>query len=53
VGNAAGVGARMALLDHEMRAKAETLAREVRYVELAGRADFQMVFAEAMMFPAP
>lgn len=52
VGNAAGVGARMALMDREIRARAEEVSRQVRYVELAGRADFQEIFAEAMMLSA-
>jgi uncharacterized 2Fe-2S/4Fe-4S cluster protein (DUF4445 family) len=51
-GNTSATGARLALLDVEMRLRAERAAREVRYLELSGRPDFQGLFAEAMMFPA-
>lgn len=51
VGNAAGTGARMALLSRRSRDDAEKISRMTRYVELAGRADFQQAFAEAMLFP--
>ncbi len=51
VGNAAGTGARMALLSRRSREDAEKISRVTRYVELAGRADFQQAFAEAMLFP--
>ena len=50
-GNAAGDGARMALLSREKRAEAERIAREVEYVELTVAPDFTMEFAEAMAFP--
>ena len=50
IGNGAGVGARMCLLNADLREDAERVSKNVRYVELAGRPDFQMVFAEAMMF---
>ncbi|MHC4886761.1 MAG: ASKHA domain-containing protein [Planctomycetota bacterium] len=51
VGNAALAGARVALLNRLRREESETLAREVDYVELSGRPDFQMLFMETMMFP--
>jgi len=50
-GNTSAAGARLALLDRAVRERAETLAREVEYLELSGRADFQERFAEAMFFP--
>lgn len=50
IGNGAGVGARMCLLNRNIREEAERLSRHIRYVELAGRPDFQMTFTEAMMF---
>ena len=50
VGNAAGSGAKMALLSRTARAKAEQIRQDVEYVELSGRGDFQEVFAEAMIF---
>lgn len=52
VGNAAGIGARMLLLDQRLRDQAEEISLGVEHVELSGRADFQMLFAEAMMFPS-
>lgn len=50
VGNAAGAGARMASLSVPVRESCHALAEHVRYVELAGRSDFQSVFAESMIF---
>ena len=50
IGNAAGTGARLVAVDAELAAEAEMLSLETRYVELAGRADFQMIFADAMIF---
>jgi len=51
VGNAAGAGARMLLMNRNMRQVAEDVARGVEHVELSQRPDFQMRFAEAMFFP--
>ena len=51
IGNAAGTGARMVLAGRTCRATSEQIARQTEYVELAGRPDFQMEFAEAMAFP--
>jgi uncharacterized 2Fe-2S/4Fe-4S cluster protein (DUF4445 family) len=51
VGNAALAGARMALASRSCRLQAEEIGRRARYVELAGRADFQMRYSEAMLFP--
>ena len=53
VGNAALAGARLCLLGRDLRYEAERIAREVRYLELSGRPDFQMAFAEQMGFPPP
>ena len=50
VGNAAGSGAKMALLSRTARARATELLAQVEYLELSGRADFQEQFAEAMLF---
>jgi uncharacterized 2Fe-2S/4Fe-4S cluster protein (DUF4445 family) len=50
VGNAAGTGAKMLLLNRPLRRTAEHVSRSVRHVELSGRADFQTLFAEAMLF---
>ncbi len=52
VGNAAGSGAKMALLSRSTRELASTLVRRVEYLELSGRADFQEEFSEAMLFDA-
>jgi len=51
IGNAAGTGARMVLAGRACREAAEQIARRTEYFELAGRPDFQMEFAAAMMFP--
>lgn len=51
VGNAAGVGARLALLDRDVRARASRLAQRAEYVELATRPDYQATFMEALSFP--
>jgi len=51
VGNAAGDGARMALLNREKREEADHIAREVEYVELTAYPEFTSEFAEAMAFP--
>ncbi len=51
VGNASLAGAKLALLSSEQRAQGETLARQVNHVELSTDLNFQMEFAEAMIFP--
>jgi len=51
VGNAAGDGARMALLNAGKRKEADKMAREVEYVELTVESDFDKVFAQAMWMP--
>lgn len=51
IGNAAAVGARMALNCCGCRKEAEAISAKTEYVELANRADFQTLFMEAMMFP--
>jgi uncharacterized 2Fe-2S/4Fe-4S cluster protein (DUF4445 family) len=51
IGNASLTGARWALLSTVVRKRAEALAREAEHVELSQDLDFQMAFAEAMMFP--
>ena len=50
VGNAAGSGARLALLSSAARAEATRILERVEYLELSGRPDFQDAFAEAMLF---
>jgi uncharacterized 2Fe-2S/4Fe-4S cluster protein (DUF4445 family) len=51
VGNAAALGAQIALLSETERRRAERLARQIEHVSLAARPDFQDVFIEAICFP--
>lgn len=51
VGNAAGDGARIALLDRDKRIEANEIARKVEYMELTIESDFQDEFMEAMQIP--
>lgn len=51
VGNAAGVGASMALLSIEERKKAQLQARKIEHIELATYGDFQTEYIKAMNFP--
>jgi uncharacterized 2Fe-2S/4Fe-4S cluster protein (DUF4445 family) len=49
VGNAAGAGARMALLSRGQRERAARIARQVEYVELTVEKDFASNFARALL----
>jgi len=51
VGNAAGDGARMALLNKDKRAEANEIAKKVEYMELTIEQDFQKEFIEALPIP--
>ncbi len=51
VGNAAGTGARMALLNREKAQRAEELARSVTFIETAAKPDFRKCFADSMYIP--
>lgn len=51
VGNAAGDGALMALLNAKKRDEADRDAAKVEYVELTNRPGFQKEYAKAMYFP--
>lgn len=53
VGNAAGAGARLALVDRRARERAEHVAATAAFVELADRPDYQAAFIEALPFPDP
>lgn len=53
IGNAAGAGARLALVSATARARAERLAAAADYIELAHRQDYHDAFVAAMAFPAP
>ncbi len=48
VGNAAGTGARLALVSRNKRAEAQKIARRIRYIELASLPNFQELFVQAM-----
>lgn len=49
VGNAAGAGAKAMLISTKMRAKAENLAQQVEYIELAAVPNFAEIFAKAIL----
>ena len=51
VGNAAGDGARIALLNVDKRKEADEIARQVQYVELTVEPDFEKIFAQSMWIP--
>ncbi len=51
VGNAAGDGARIALLDRAKRREAAEVARRVRHVATPLEGDFQRLFMAALAFP--
>jgi uncharacterized 2Fe-2S/4Fe-4S cluster protein (DUF4445 family) len=50
-GNVAGEGSKMVALSHRERAEAQSIVREVSYVELSGRADFNDLFIDQLAFP--
>ena len=50
VGNAAGDGAKEALLNVDSRQEAAAIARRVEFIETANEPDFQRVFFQGMMF---
>jgi uncharacterized 2Fe-2S/4Fe-4S cluster protein (DUF4445 family) len=51
VGNAAGDGARAALLNRRKREEANWVSRNVQYIELTVEKDFQEQFMQAMQIP--
>lgn len=51
VGNAAGDGCRIALLNRAQRVQADWIARNVEYIELTVEKNFQREFMEAMQLP--
>lgn len=51
VGNAAALGAQMALVSETERRRADDLARRIQHVSLADHPDFQDVFLKAVTFP--
>ena len=50
VGNAAHLGAQMALLSEDERTRADQIAKEMNHVALATHPDFQEIFVEALSF---
>ena len=51
VGNAAALGAQIALMSEAERARADRIARRIEHVSLAAHPDFQDVFVDCMNFP--
>jgi uncharacterized 2Fe-2S/4Fe-4S cluster protein (DUF4445 family) len=51
IGNAAGVGACMALLSKEAKSQSEQQSREVEHVELALHPNFEKEYLQGMYFP--
>ena len=51
VGNAAGTGARIALLNNESREEIETVVRKIEKIETAVETKFQEYFVNAMAIP--
>jgi uncharacterized 2Fe-2S/4Fe-4S cluster protein (DUF4445 family) len=53
VGNAAGIGAKLALLSRQCRDVAGEIAERVEYIELTTDARFSAAYMDAMGFPDP
>ncbi len=51
-GNTAAEGACMALLSGKIRDELQTLHRQMNYIELSGKEEFNTAYMEAMMFPS-
>jgi uncharacterized 2Fe-2S/4Fe-4S cluster protein (DUF4445 family) len=51
IGNAAGDGARIALINNKLRKEADKTAREIKYIELTVDPEFQTAFMQSMYFP--
>lgn len=51
IGNAAGAGARLALISCRERAAVDRIAKDVHHVELANHPDYQNEFMSQMLFP--
>lgn len=51
IGNAAGIGAKLALVSHAHRADAVSAARGSHYLELSGSAKFNTAFMHSMSYP--
>ena len=51
IGNAAGIGAKLALVSHQYRSEAESIANTCNYIELSGSPAFNTAFMKAMRYP--
>jgi uncharacterized 2Fe-2S/4Fe-4S cluster protein (DUF4445 family) len=51
IGNAAGLGACLALLDSRALSRAKALLSEIRVIELGGAPGFREIFFESLGFP--
>lgn len=51
IGNAAGAGAKLALISVGERERASRLAERIQHIELAGHPEYENEFMENMMFP--
>ena len=51
IGNAAGVGAQLLLLNKDLRKKAHKLLNKLQYIEIATKKEFQKEYIDAMYFP--
>jgi|GEM_PF-2655560 len=49
--NAARDGAKLALLDKDMRLEAQAVANFIEVIEISVESDFQKYFLEALVFP--
>jgi len=48
IGNAAGMGAKLALLSNNKRVEAQAIARKVSYIELSAAPNYEDIFVKAM-----
>ncbi|MEN6371010.1 MAG: ASKHA domain-containing protein [Armatimonadota bacterium] len=53
VGNAAGAGAKLALISTKERERASRLAAAIKHIELASHPDYRNEFVENMLFTSP
>lgn len=51
IGNAAGAGAKMVLLNEDFRERAREIVKKVEYVELAAHSGFEEIFYRALYIP--
>jgi uncharacterized 2Fe-2S/4Fe-4S cluster protein (DUF4445 family) len=50
IGNAAFIGAKMALISRDIRDRADKVARSIQHLQIADTPDFQTLYMESMMF---